>query len=358
MTGAVPDMKAAPTPGIAPPIASFLARHGHAGARLEPLAGDASARRYFRLPGKDLLLMEDRNDPVGFAAYLRLSRHLRSLGLSAPRVHGADPSTGLALVEDFGGGTYTARLAEGEDEADLYRLAASALLHLHHDTRGAEVSQPGYGMATLLDEVDLFSHWFAPSVAPDGFDAEAFAARFRALWRDALAPVAEHRDTLILRDFHVDNLMRLDGRDGVRGCGLLDFQDGVIGPCEYDLVSLLQDARRDLAPGIEDELLSDYIDNAPARLGPAEEIRARYALLGAQRHARIAGVFLRLYQRDGKPRYMGFLPRVLRQLETALGDAGLTEITDFLNRELPDWRLEGARVAAGLDRKTIGASDA
>lgn len=358
MTGTTSDMRAPPASGIAPPIASFLARHGHAGQRLEPLAGDASARRYFRLPGKDLLLMEDRSDPVGFAAYLRLSRHLLSLGLSAPRVYGADPSTGLALVEDFGGGTYAACLAGGEDEAELYRLAVSALLHLHHDTRGAEVSQPDYDLATQLEELDLFSYWFAPTVARDGFDAQGFAARFRALWRDALAPVAGRRDTLILRDFHIDNLMRLDGRDGVRRCGLLDFQDGVIGPCEYDLVSLLQDARRDLAPGLEAELLSCYVGNAPSRLGSADEIRARYDLLGAQRHARIAGVFLRLHQRDGKPRYLSFLPRVLRQLETALGDAGLTEIIEFLNRELPEWRLEGARVAASMDRKTNGAPDA
>lgn len=358
MTGTTSDMQAPPAPGIAPPIASFLARHGYAGQRLKPLAGDASARRYFRLPGKGLLLMEDRSDPVGFAAYLRLSRHLLSLGLSAPRVHGADPSTGLALVEDFGGGTYAACLADGADEAGLYRLAVSALLHLHHDRRGAEVSQPDYDLATQLEELDLFCSWFAPAVAQGGFDARAFATRFRALWRDALAPVAARRDTLILRDFHIDNLMRLDGRDGVRRCGLLDFQDGVIGPCEYDLVSLLQDARRDLSPGLETELLSDYIDNAPPRLGSAAEIRARYALLGAQRHARIAGVFLRLHRRDGKPGYLTFLPRVLRQFETALRDAGLTEITEFLNLELPGWRSKGARIAASMDRRENGAPDA
>lgn len=358
MTATAPDMQERPGASIAPPVASFLARHGHAGQPLEPLVADASARRYFRLPGKGMLLMEDRSDPVGFAAYMRLSRHLLGLGLSVPRVHGADPSNGLALVEDFGGGTYAACLASGHDEAELYRLAVSALLHLHRDARGAEVSQPDYELTTLLDEVDLFSHWFAPVAYGEGFDTGSFAARFRALWRDALAPVAARRDTLILKDFHIDNLMLLPDRAGVRRCGLLDFQDGVIGACEYDLVSLLQDARRDLAPGLEAELLALYIAEAPPHLGPAEEIRARYALLGAQRHARIAGVFLRLCQRDGKPRYLRFLPRVLRQLETALADAGLTEIADFLNTELPDWPAQGARIAATLDRTTTGTPDA
>lgn len=346
MTGALSDTQAVANPAIAPPIACFLARHGHAAARLEPLAGDASARRYFRLPDKGLLLMEDRTDPVGFAAYLRLSRHLRSLGLSAPRVHGADPANGLALLEDFGHDTYAACLNRGADEAGLYRLAVSALLHLHHNPRGAEVSQPAYELGAMLDELDLFSHWFAPAVAEEGFEPRPFASRFRALWQVALAPVATRRDTLVLRDFHIDNLMWLDGRDGVRRCGLLDFQDAVIGPCEYDLVSLLQDARRDLPPGLEEDLLASYIREAPPHLGSAAEIRARYALLGAQRHARIAGVFLRLCRRDGKPRYMAFLPRVLRQFETALEQAGLADITDFLNTELPGWRTRGALAAA------------
>lgn len=346
MTGAIREMQAVAGPVIAPPIAGFLARHGHAGGRLVPLAGDASARRYFRLPDKGLLLMEDRTDPVGFAAYQRLSRHLISLGLSAPRIHGADPSNGLALVEDFGGDTYAACLHAGADEAALYRLAVSALLHLHHHPDAASVSQPACNIGTLLDELDLFSHWFAPAVAAAGSDQGAFASRFRSLWQEALAPVSACRDTLVLRDFHIDNLMRLEGRDGVRRCGLLDFQDAVIGACEYDLVSLLQDARRDLAPGLEEEMLADYIRHAPPRLGGGAAIRARYALLGAQRHARIAGVFLRLCRRDGKPRYLAFLPRVLRQLETALDDAGLTGIVDFLNTELPGWRTRGARLAA------------
>ncbi|MEP3437141.1 MAG: phosphotransferase [Hoeflea sp.] len=324
----------------APPIAAFLARHGLANAHLEPLAGDASARRYFRLPDKGLLLMEDREDLVGFAAYVRLSRHLLSLGLSAPRVHGADPSTGLGLVEDFGADTYSKCLSEGTSEADLYGLAVDALLHLHHDVHGAEVACPEYDMATYLAELDIFSQWFAPAVSPS-LDRSVFQETFRTLWAEALAPLQDCAQTLVLRDFHVDNLMYLPERTDVARCGLLDFQDGILGPCEYDLVSLLQDARRDLAPGLEAALLGRYVANAPARLGGPAAIRQRYALLGAQRHARIAGVFVRLAKRDRKTQYLAFLPRVLRQLESALSDAGLVEIKDFLNTQLPGWAAKG-----------------
>ncbi|MEM5470964.1 phosphotransferase [Hoeflea sp. AS60] len=333
---------------LAPPIAAFLARHGLANARLEPLAGDASARRYFRLPDKGLLLMEDREDLVGFAAYVRLSRHLLSLGLSAPRVHGADPSTGLGLVEDFGADTYSKCLFDGASEADLYELAVDALLHLHHDVRGAQVACPEFDMATYLAELDMFSQWFAPAVNPS-VDRPRFSETFRGLWADALAPLKDATETLVLRDFHVDNLMYLPERKGLARCGLLDFQDGILGPCEYDLVSLLQDARRDLAPGLEQALLDRYIARAPARLGGESAIRQRYFLLGAQRHARIAGVFLRLSQRDGKANYLAFLPRVLRQLDTALTDAGLVEIKTFLTAELPGWAAHGTALGQKAD---------
>lgn len=326
---------------IAPPIAAFLARHGLANAHLEPLALDASTRRYFRLPEEGLLLMEDREDLAGFAAYVRLSRHLLGLGLSAPRVHGADPSNGLALVEDFGSGTYSNCLAGGASETDLYTLAVDALLHLHHDPRSARIASPAYDMTTYISELDIFSTWFAPALDPT-IELVLFSDTMRALWTKALDPVADGFETLVLRDFHVDNLMHLSGRDGVARCGLLDFQDGILGHCEYDLVSLLQDARRDLVPGLEEKLLTHYIARAPARLGGDAAIRQRYALLGAQRHARIAGVFLRLSKRDGKTRYLAFLPRVLRQLEAALTDSGLTDIKNFLDTELPGWVTHGS----------------
>ncbi|MDR5907766.1 aminoglycoside phosphotransferase family protein [Franzmannia qiaohouensis] len=331
---------------LSPAASSFLARHGHAQACLEPLAGDASPRRYFRLPEAGLLLMEDHQDPIAFTAYLRLSYHLSTLGLSAPIIHGAAPAHGLALVEDFGHRTYTACLGAGEDEHALYALAVDALLYLHHHNGATQVSQPVYEMATLLDELDVFCDWLAPAVNP-AINHSLFARQFRTLWAKALTPVAGKAETLVLRDFHVDNLMLLPQRQGVARCGLLDFQDAVLGPCEYDLVSLLQDARRDLAPGLEQQMLERYISGAPERLGDAMAIRRRYALLGAQRHTRIAGTFLRLSRREGKSRYLGYLPRVLVQLENSLACAGLTDITDLLNTRLPGWQAKGAALGDG-----------
>ncbi len=329
---------------LAPPAAIFLARHGLSDAKLEPLPADASPRSYCRLPGQGQLLMEDRTDPVGYAAFIRLARHLRGLGLSAPRVLGSDPAAGLALIEDFGTDTYGRLLASGHDEQALYALAIDALAHLHGHPDAADVSVPSYDMETLLEEVSRFSHWFVPEFAPD-LDVAVFDARFRQMWASALTPLEMAPRTLVLRDFHIDNLMLLDGRSGVAACGLLDFQDGVIGAGEYDLASLLQDARRDLAPGLEEKMLDRYLHAVPNSCGTRGDILHRYHLMAAQRHTRLMGQFIRLMRRDHKPGYMKFMPRVAGQMQTALTAAGLTQISDFLDARLPGWRAAGEKLA-------------
>jgi aminoglycoside/choline kinase family phosphotransferase len=322
---------------LAPPIAAFLDHYGQSEAALVALPSDASPRSYIRLAGTQLLLMEDRTDPVGFAGFIRLSRHFNALGLSAPRVIGADPEAGLALIEDFGTATYGKLLEEGHNETELYELAIDALVHLHSAPTASDVTVPAYDMKTLLDEISIFSHWFVPAFAPN-IEVSGFDVAFRTLWRTALAPIEDAPKALVLRDFHIDNLMLLEGRTGVAACGLLDFQDGVIGAAEYDLMSLLQDARRDLAAGLEQAMLSRYLAAIPASCGTADAIMRRYHVLAAQRHTRLVGLFPRLNKRDRKPGYLKFMPRVLRQMQTALVAADLTEISDFLDTTLPGWR--------------------
>lgn len=326
------------------PAATFLARHAHNNTKLETLPSDASPRSYIRLLGEDKLLMEDRTDPVGFASFIRLARHLTGLGLSAPRVFGTAPSIGLALIEDFGTVTYGNLLEAGHDETSLYELAIDALVHLHAHPQSTEVTTPTYDLDLLLQEISIFSEWFVPEFAPC-VDVPRFDTAFRALWRAALAPVIDAPTALVLRDFHIDNLMLLKGHDGVKACGLLDFQDGVLGAAEYDLMSLLQDARRDLADGLENTMLKRYLAAIPPACGTRDEIMKRYHLLAAQRHTRIAGLFPRLNKRDGKMGYLQFMPRVMQQMQAALIDADLPEIADFIDTNLPGWRDAGATMA-------------
>lgn len=331
-------------PRLEPPAAVFLARHGLSDAGLEPLPSDASPRSYCRVVGEGKLLMEDRTDPVGYSAFIRLARHLKSLGLSAPRVHGSDPAVGLALIEDFGTSTYGNLLTQGHDETALYELSIDALAQLHSHPDACKVAVPPYDMDVLLEEISRFSHWLVPEIDAD-IDIDEFDAGFRVLWQQALAPVEEAPKALVLRDFHIDNLMLLEGRPGAAACGLLDFQDGVVGAGEYDLASLLQDARRDLAPGLEPRMLDRYLAAVPDTCGTSDAILHRYHLLAAQRHTRLMGQFVRLMRRDAKPGYLSFMPRVASQMQQALSDAGLAEIAGYLDTRLPGWRDAGRRLA-------------
>jgi len=138
--------------------------------------------------------------------------------------------------------------------------------------------------------------------------------------------------SLVLRDFHVDNLMRVDDRDGIMCCGLLDFQDAVQGPVSYDLVSLLEDARRDVPETLAQRMKTRYLAAFPALDRNAFE--ASYCVLGAQRSAKIIGIFTRLCLRDGKPQYLAHIPRVWRLLERDLAHPALAPVSQWLGRRI------------------------
>jgi len=336
---ATPDQQA--SAALSVPGERLLAQQGLADASREALGADASARRYVRLPGRGCLLMEDVTDPASVASFLRIAGHLQGLGLSAPTTLAADPEAGVALIEDFGDATYARVLRHGGSEADLYALAVDALSHLHTHPHAAAIDLPAYTARKAAEDVALFSTSFlAEILAPPAL--AACEAEVAPLWRRALSAIDAAPATLMLRDFHIDNLMLLSSREGPARCGLLDFQDAFLGPPEYDLMSLLQDARRDLAPGLEAAMIDRYLAATGA---PAADMLARFHLLAAQRHARIAGVFVRLWRQGGKPGYLRFLPRVLGQFEAALDAAGLTEIAACLGRHGPDWRARGAALA-------------
>ena len=313
---------------------AFLAGAGYAASRLEALPMDASRRCYFRLPQAGLLLMDSPPLHEPIAPFLTVALHLRELGLSAPHVLASDTKTGLALIEDFGQATYTRLLGMGYAEQPLYELAVDALVHLHQAPRALKVDVPAYDLDALLAEAALFIDWYAPLLV-DKPTAEALRTPYLRLCGQLAEAVASRREALVLRDFHVDNLMRLDGQDGVKACGLLDFQDALIGSCAYDLMSLLEDARRDVPDSLRDHLLTRYLAQRPQV--NAEQFNADYAVLAALRHAKVVGIFVRLAQRDGKQHYLAHLPRVIGLLDRALHTEALLPLRQFLDQQLPGW---------------------
>ena len=184
----------------------------------------------------------------------------------------------------------------------------------------------------LLDEAALLVDWYLPAIRGEATDPRLRADYF-SLWRDAVDIARRTTETLVLRDYHVDNLMLLDGRDGVGACGLLDFQDAVVGPASYDLVSLLEDARRDVPGVLAETMIARYLDAFPSL--DRDSFLASYAVMGAQRSAKIVGIFTRLHRRDGKPIYLGHIPRVWRWLEGDLAHPALHELRAWFDREIP-----------------------
>jgi hypothetical protein len=315
-------------------IARFLADAGWDRARRGRLAGDASFRRYDRLEGGDgrrAVLMDAPPPQEDVRPFLAIANQLRALGYSAPALYAADIEAGLLLLEDLGDDTYTRLLAAGEAEEPLYRLAVDLLIDLHRrDTSAIPAGLPPYDDRRLLAEALLLTDWYAPEITtlPAGARDD-----YIALWHD-LAPLARSvPHTLVMRDFHVDNLMRLSGRPGVAACGLLDFQDAVAGPVTYDLMSLLEDARRDIDPRLVASMKRHYLSAFPALDAAAFE--ASWAVLAAQRHAKVIGIFTRLCRRDGKPIYLPHIPRVWRLLEAAIEHPSLDGIKTWFDKNIP-----------------------
>lgn len=317
-------------------IRDFLAASGFGAARLDWLAADASFRRYGRLADgpEPALLMDAPPGREDVRPWMAVARHLTGLGFSAPRILAADARAGLLIIEDFGDDTFTRLLARGVDEAALYDLAIDVLAALHEIAPDAAAPDwlPPYDEARLLGEAALFTDWYLPAVRGRETEADERAA-YLALMAAALGAAGMGPRTLVLRDYHVDNLMRVAGRDGLAACGLLDFQDAVAGHAAYDLISLVEDARRDLGPGIAARARARYFNRRPGADRAAFD--AAGAALAANRNAKIIGIFTRLSVRDGKHRYLAHIPRVWRLLEGDLAHGSLAPLRRWFDDALP-----------------------
>jgi aminoglycoside/choline kinase family phosphotransferase len=319
----------------------FLASCGWEGAEILPLAGDASFRRYFRVVNgsRSAVLMDappPHEDPRPFIA---VAEWLLSRGLSAPEILARDLDKGLLLLGDFG----SSRLRETLDsdpsrERELYELATDVLVHLHGHPPMHGL--PVHGLEQWLDEVKLFTEWYCPAVGVE-VDADAY----QQAWREVLEPVAKDGlgPVTVLRDYHAENIMLVEGRDGVAHFGLLDFQDALVGHPAYDLASVLEDARRDVPPGIEQAMIERYV----RATGHAEAFERAYWALAAQRNTRILGVFTRLWKRDGKPGYRRFQPRMWGLLERDLALPHLAPVRAWFDSNIaPEHRREPWKQAA------------
>jgi aminoglycoside/choline kinase family phosphotransferase len=347
----------------------FLAHAGWGDAVVTPLPGDASTRSYARLAlnGRKAMLMdqpqgaetptappeadEAARQALGYNAVARLAgadcarfaavaEWLRARGLAAPQVHAADCANGFVILEDLGDDLFTEVLAAGGDETALYQAAVEVLAKIHAEDAPAALSPDKplfhYDLPALLAETSLLTEWFLPlALGRKATDAET--SEHRRLWQAALAGIGDLRRVFVHRDYHAHNLLWLPSRDGVARVGLIDFQDAVAGSPAYDLISLTEDARRDVSPAVAEAATAHYLAAIAAQGMPLDEPRFRreMAVMAAQRNAKIVGIFARLYKRDGKARYLALLPRVWRYLERDLSHPALADLRAWYDHMIP-----------------------
>jgi aminoglycoside/choline kinase family phosphotransferase len=348
----------------------FLRSAGLAEAVRAPLPGDASTRRYERLTtpsGVTLMLMDQApaaESPIcdpswtpeqrhahGWNAVARLSAgrieafaavaaHLKSLGVSAPEIVAVDAPNGLAVIEDFGDALFANVINAGAEEAPLYRAAVEALAVLHaaptpEVLSGAAGDWPllTYDQTALQGGADLFVEWLPKLIPSLAFNDDA-VAEWRAAWAPITAVGEAGATVMAHRDYHAENLIRLDGRTGAASVGLIDFQDAVKAHPSWDLHSLLQDARRDVSPELEALALDHYFALRPET--DREAFMASYAGLAALNEARILGIFARLVARDAKPKYAAFMPRMWAHLNANLKAPGLEAVAAWMDRHVPE----------------------
>ena len=320
MSASLPD-------GIEP----FLKQAGWSGAQIDALPGDASFRRYFRVtkPGKSAMLMDAPPPNEDPAPYLRAAKWLDANGLRAPYIYAEDAARGLVLIEDFGEVRMREYLDQWpNDERAIYTAAIDTLVELHRLPSGPFLD---YSMSEYRREARLFTEWYCPA---QGLNVDA--AGYDRAWEQVLSDVLirQRSAVCVMRDYHAENIMLLGSLEKQ---GLLDFQDALAGHKAYDLVSLLQDARRDVSIELEAEMFDYYV----GKTGEGADFLGDYARLGAQRNAKIVGIFVRLWRRDGKPRYLDYIPRVWAMLERDLTHPALEPVARWFDANIPA-ELRGA----------------
>jgi tRNA threonylcarbamoyl adenosine modification protein YjeE len=343
-------------------VRGFLADSGLSEAQRHWMPGDASTRSYERLTLADrrLILMNWPRQPDGpplrdgkpygaiarladsVVAFVAMAKGLREYGLLAPEIHHADLAQGLLVIEDLG----DERVVAGDPPAPIeerYEAAVDALLALHDQplpdllpvAPHLEYQIPAYDLKAFLVEAELILDWYTPRL--DLPVTDEARAQFRSLWSEALAPAIEAPPTWVLRDFHSPNLLWLPNRKGLARLGILDFQDALMGPAAYDLASLLQDARVDVAEATELALLGRYLRRRRAAdpdFDGAQFIKL-YVTLAAQRASKILGIFARLELRDGKPQYLRHMPRIWGYLQRSLAHPALAPLNDWYAEHIP-----------------------
>ena len=316
----------------------FLKSAGWEDSESVALQQDASFRQYFRITkNKDAAILMDAPPPMeNVSAFLDISRRLKVTGVKVPNIYFSDRKLGFILLEDLGDQTFTRLLDRGVEEHTLYRHAFNALTKFQRSPNLDIAGLNSYDHYAILKETRLFRDWYLPAIKGQRLCADS-QLEFDEIWTALEKQIPNLGSVLVHRDFHVDNLMMVENE-----CALVDYQDALRGSPIYDLVSLLEDARRDVADSIQSDLKTLFLKNNPEI--DHSDFEIQFSFWAAQRHCKVAGIFTRLWIRDGKSDYLKHIPRVLRLLKQHLSHPALGSLSNWIERQ-----TEGLTIIPNLD---------
>ena len=327
---------------------AFLKEQGWGDIPLKLLVDEGSFRHYYRLEkgGKTVVLLDSPNPTAPqerLANVVAYSKALRAIGLRAPEVYAYDLEKGFALIEDFGDRGFVRLFDEGADQKPLLDDAMDALIHLHTNLDPSTMPELGNDMAYFEWENPYFTNWYWPArnnheTPPD------ITAEYLAIWKKLLSELPPLPKTMCMTDYHAPNLMLLDGT-GINRIGIIDFQDSLLASPVYDVMSLLEDDRRDLDDAIGLPLRARYRDAMKDRIDP-ELFDLHYAVYSAQRHAKNMGNFVRIAVQKQAPRWLGYIPVATKWFDRALHSHDyLAPMQKWFARHSPEYRepLENVR---------------
>lgn len=314
-------------------INDFLKSNKIETKNLIPIKNDASFRKYFRVD-KKILMDADPNFGEDVSSFININHLLTDFRLNVPEIYSIDKENGFLLIEDLGENIFS-KILNSENEEQLYKQAIEVLAEIYKKNL-EEFSNfsflEKYSIEKLQDESQLFIEWYLKKYL-DIDITDTDIQDFKEIISKIFNALNTNFEKLVLRDYHVDNLILQNSKSGLKKVGILDFQDAVIGSSSYDLISIVEDVRRPISNDLKNKLIKYFIDLTGYEVNQLEKELAFYSV---QRNLKILGIFSRLNLRDNKPRYMLYNDNAWKYIESNLDNPTMINLKIWLRKILPN----------------------
>ena len=277
----------------------FLVRNKISDYKLEQIKSDASFREYYRVENKRLLIMHAPQEKgESLINFEKINKILSSINLSVSKIYDIDYENNLMLIEDFGNDIFS-KILNPNNERDLYQKSIELLSFIHNHSKLETYHVEKYSFEILINESELFIEWYLEKHLKL-IVSSSEKVEFRNILEKHFKSLSLEKNTLVLRDFHVDNLIYLENRNGIKQLGLIDYQDALLGSVAYDLASLVEDVRRPIKEELKHSLIEIY---SKSIFVDQNELQREIDFYSIQRNLKIIGIFSRLKYRDNKMNY-------------------------------------------------------